>query len=520
MKTKAMFHTSRTSSRGSTLVVSLVLVFVAVTTVAAVTSHTISVHKLNDRTIAREKATMVAEAGLHRLKTYLAQPSRIPDNMGRVKTMLTAYKAMEEEYVDEEQGRHSLTPAYITSSDRVFVSSSRNLNTDLVSRNGASVIDLRITAPVSGLYAPAGTEFTLVSTGEYETQRGELATRTVYMHTALRPETPLTVPAGILSGAGVSGNGHFNLHWGEAWSRGPLHLLYGYKAVKDRPDLWDVTGGNNQVTRDDDKWVSYMTSDYIYDSGSTILKNDASVQDVFDYYVDAPDPAFDDMLYQQDPMIDGTLLSTLIDETLAKFNTINDPLTGYEYWKNTAIARDTYYQVREDGVYSASGVKIYDSASDAMEAYRARDDVYVAFFDTTDGNPPVTDGSESNWSDVRFTGAIDTCSRGLLYVAGDMYLGGSGTPPAITVEDPDDVANGVEGTTTLNVFHDGVIWTAGDYTYQGNGVCYGAVLCEGDYDAGGDPAVYYNAALKDGDPQELSDEVQVLATYFEGINVE
>ncbi len=79
--------------------------------------------------------------------------------------------------------------------------------------------------------------------------------------------------------------------------------------------------------------------------------------------------------------------------------------------------------------------------------------------------------------------------------------------------DPDDAAH------SENLFHDGVIFTYGNFNYQGNGIIYGSVITNGSYDSGGDPAIWYNAALAAGDPQPVSSRVRVRSVYIpSGLN--
>jgi hypothetical protein len=103
----------------------------------------------------------------------------------------------------------------------------------------------------------------------------------------------------------------------------------------------------------------------------------------------------------------------------------------------------------------------------------------------------------------------------VLYVAGHLAVGGSGTPPLAPIANPDEVEGGLPGSTQIPVFHDGVIYTRGNFNYQGNGRIYGSVVTGGDYQAGGNPFVYYNAGLKSSDPQPLSTRARIMATVLE-----
>jgi len=143
----------------------------------------------------------------------------------------------------------------------------------------------------------------------------------------------------------------------------------------------------------------------------------------------------------------------------------------------------------------------------AMEYYRSLPDVYVAFFDTLDGLPPKAD--KSNWLSLKFNGSISACTKGLLYFCGNMNI--TGLPaPSIPIKNPDEVDGNLPASTTQRVFHNGIVFTWGDFTSTGNSVIYGSAIVNGKYDCGGTPNLYYNKALANGEPQPVSSKTNIL----------
>ncbi|MCX7017346.1 MAG: hypothetical protein NTW86_33080, partial [Candidatus Sumerlaeota bacterium] len=278
-----MMAIRRDSRRGSILLISLF--FVAMASVAAIGAlgYVGSMHRMDERIIAREKALSAAEAGVYRLLSYFNQSTTIPSSCA-------TNRALIESYFD------GMDPSAIVASGMTFINAASNLNPDLIALDRAKVARLTVSGPRTN--AVAGTAFTFTSVASCSLPFAGTVERTVLMDVAFDMASRLIVPAGLVSGGAIASHGHFNLHWGEAWTKGTLALDFSYKSVRDHPEQWDYTGGNNQVNAGSDSWVGYRTTDYIMDKDGTKLVNDAAVNDVGARNVNL-DPKYLTILYQQ-----------------------------------------------------------------------------------------------------------------------------------------------------------------------------------------------------------------------------
>jgi len=519
----------RKSSRGSALLLSLILVLLASVSAVALALYVNATHRNNQRVIALEKASAAAEGGLHQTLHYFNKSGDIPSAQSSYATLIDSYFA------------NGLDPAPIRSANMTFIDAASGVNADLIDYGKSRVTNLKVLSPRTG--AATGTVFTFSSTATADTGLGSTVQRTALMDVAFDPSPRLVLPAAVIAGGSVSSNGHFNVHWGEAWAKNNAYLDLNRGNSKTAPvdQHYKIQADNNQSKASNDNWVVYRTAGYMMDSGGTKLVNNAAVNDVVvkpdgvNYW--CTDNSRDGyirnghgILYQmEDVAHPADPLSAKIDATIDAFAATGNPNTGYEYWKQSAIRRDTYFRADASGaVLNGSGQRLYISnnvlntagtgsaltLSSAMDYYRwvcenQSADAYVVFFDTKDGNPPVTDGTKSNWNNISFTGSISNRSKGVFYVNGDLDIGGSGQPPSVTVKKPDD------STASLNVFHDGVVFTFGNYSYQGNPNIYGAIVCKGNYNGGGTPSIYYNIRLAIGDPQPLSTRARILGILIQ-----
>jgi len=517
--------------RGSTIIIVIAIVFIVSFSIAAILSYVRDIHRLTERSVAREKSIMTAEAGNYQLLHYFSYPGDLDaigqsGNGSKIRNFFIYYDTFKATHPDPWTAARN---AAFGTTDPLMQVIDQNTTSTKIEMNDGKVINLKITLP-----AHPDALFTFESKAIASTTQGGLTERTAYMDVGLPHELPLISPAGIIAANMMGVNGHFNLAWGEGWGLGDISMKINRGNWTGAPPWgWEAKSDNNQGV---DEWTKYRSTGYLRnDNNTTNLVNSNTINDISLWEKpggkDYSEKLFqwEDLHHSDDP------LSDKINDTLDKFRTLGNPDIGYEFWKDIAIRRDTYFRVAANGnVYDAQGRQLYISsgvlntngvgspltATSAMEYYRSLSDVFVAFFDTKDGNPPALDGS--NWADIKFTGSISTCSRGLLYVAGSLDVGGSGTPPSFHVRDPNEVAAGIDtedSSHTLNLFHDGVIFTYGNFSYQGNGRIYGSIITNGSYEAGGDPAIYYNAALASGEPQPISSRLPVLrVTIPSGLN--
>lgn len=494
----------RTGQRGSLLAITLVLTLIAAFSAASIVRYARDMHKLNERAIASEKATLTAEAGVYQALHYLHNPDDMPGSLSSAAAAIAAGTPETLATGSDETGGTAL------------IDRDASLNPDLVgfTEDGADspisrVRDLRILAPNATIdgyaAAPLGTEMRIYCVADATTTTNDTVDRTVVYDVAYTPGDPedppsIAAPAGLVAGVTAGANGHFNLHWGPAWSRGNISLKLNKKGDKNGLG-WSSTG-DNTINRGStgEEWVTYESATgFVCDKGGTPIINDANIYEPGDY--NNPGDYLNTLYQQVDlhtPAGEQTL-SQKIDATLAQFTALNDPEQGYHYLKDIAMNRDTYFRVAPNGkVYNASNIEIFPSAAAAMEHYRDVSDAgnsFVAFFDTTNGQPPAND--RSNWVNLSFSGSIEKRSQGLLYICGSFNT--TGLPaPTVTIKNPDEVDDGLPGSESTRVYHEGIMFCWGDYRNTGNSVIYGSVMVNGTYDGGGNPNIYYNKALASG----------------------
>lgn len=527
-----MFKRSRykKSNYGGVIILALAFVMITAVSMFYLFSYVHSINRINEYNIAREKAAMAAEAGVLRLIHYFnpsnwndlaGAPDGDPDgNAAKIEAFWDAFKNLPTSDTDKGLAARDLVWGNPAPDETLMTIVDGDFNDNLIVFGPSRVVELKVKAPRTD--APAGTVMTFYSRAGCRLKNGDMVYRTAIMDVNFAQGVRITVPGGIVSGGTVGANGHFNLHWGEAWAKGEIQLKLNRKYTnKNQPPWnWRPQSDNNQVGADTDQWVKFITANgFIKDDNGDIIVDDSNISNVGALSTNLE--KYGNILYQfmdrLTPPGEQTL-SQKIDAVIEQYAKLNDPSKGYLYWKQTAIQRDTYFRVAADGkVYDAYGNYRFASATAAMDYYRSLPNVYVAFFDTKDGNPPNAyppSDNRSNWADITFTGSLANCSKGLLYVAGNLKIGGSGRPPAIKILNPTEIENNVpreSASTTAEVFHDGVIFTYGDFEYQGNPIIYGAVVTRGKYDCGGTPNVYYNARLKTGEPQTLSTPVRIVS---------
>jgi hypothetical protein len=500
------------NDRASIFVAALLIVLIGSISAAALVGYAYSLHRVNERAIAMERSIATAEAGLHQLIHYFWYPEDIPSNRGGHRVTIEAFI--------ESDGESGIP------GDMRFISEGIGLNESLIELDNSKVTFLGVQVAPDPLPAdwPVGTEFLFRSQAEATTNNGAVVQRGADMYVRFETAPIMASPAAVITGGGVGANGQFNMHWGEAWAKGEIKLAVNRKLNPGPPD-WDYLGGNNQVNASNDDWAAYRTASYIADVGGDILSNDATVHNVGDYCVAGSAADYQNILYQLEdaftPAGDETLTQK-IDTCIEQFSSVD----SYNEWKSAAINRGTYFQEDAGGaIRDGNGSQLYITAAGqlstsaagntplsatlAMDYYRTLSSTFVCFFDTKDGQYPVDDGSKSNWADTRLTGSMANKTTALLYVAGDFYIGGSGVPPAVDCKDPD------EGLESLNVFHDGVIYTAGDFEYAGNPVVYGSIVCGGNFECGGTPNIYYNAFLENTDPYNIAANTRILRTVLD-----
>lgn len=508
------------NQRGSILIIALIIVVILSFSIISITRHTYSIHRINQRTIALEKAAATAEAGLYKIIWFFNHASPEPEdswegiddpeyNKATIYSFMTLFRSTDPPNALEARNQIFGTDLAAGQTLMTFIDKDESLNENLIRFGNSRVIKLWVTAPRAE--AEEGTIFTFWSTAETELPNGATVRRTALMDVNFRPDLLLRVPCGIVSGGAVAANGQLNLHWGEAWAKDGGILVPFNTTIGVPPSYsWMVLGGLNYFGID--QWTKYKVArDYIRNQNDEIIVNDPTKVEIgslcSNYYDELNGILY--QFYDNQTEEGEKTLTEKINEVLDKFAKLDDPNTGYEFWKSVAIRRGTYFQaVGKKTVRDLDGNEY--SLDSVLDRFRERENEFLIFFDTTDGNPPREDGS--NWANLEISGKIEKCTRGLFYVAGHLTVRGL-PAPTIPIRNPAEIENDIDpeaAETQERVFHDGVIFTYGNYTNTGNPVVYGSVVCRGLYNCGGTPNLYYNAAFKDGEYYQISNPVLIL----------
>lgn len=372
----------------------------------------------------------------------------------------------------------------------------------------ARIVGLRILPPQSG--DPEGTvaqviceTVTVAALGPHKktledgTVVGDEKTAVCQVHVWLQDNrvSDVKIPAAIMSKAGVATNGQFNVHWGEVWSEGDI----------DFPN-----SSHLGPTQSEDEWYVARATDHIRIGGdyadgrdkqgtsSTAIPSTAG-----NYYV----PYLQDAEFQANSGKFGNRENML--QHVGKL-----PWPDYDYKTMKALALERGFLIfRPAGngllalntpsgtveksfedwfdhkIVTLSGADV-ELESISPEDIDPDDFPPLYFIDTTDGKPPMDDGS--NMMDVQLAGG-SSFFHGLFFCALDFSFKGSGNPPSIPNAERPDLAT----ESISKCFWQGLLYTYGTYSDSGSGRLYGAIFAENGYGAGGCPEVYYDWRLSD-----------------------
>jgi hypothetical protein len=318
------------------------------------------------------------------------------------------------------------------------------------------------------------------------------------------------IPAAVISHVDGGSNGQMNVHWGEAWTRADLEV-----------------NNMSNITTTSDPWTNFRTEDFFMKSNGKYATGYGGGGGFSDSPLVPADPNYNQPWLGYDA--DHTNVFQQWDFTQqfadAGITGWDDLHLDYSTWKLAAQSRGNYYSTDSSGnIYRGSvqnpstlvsdfGGEIDQSSAVSVDTgtpgSQTLPEPLIIFVDTTDGNPPAADGS--NHCDISITGGGGDFTRGLLYICGDFYSGGAGSPPQVWIQDPELIeSGGASGSQHLeSTRFMGLIYTSGSYTQQGNPITYGAVLAEEGFGTGGTPDIWYDARLKTGLPFAFNSEVSV-----------
>ena len=351
------------------------------------------------------------------------------------------------------------------------------------------------------------------------------------------PAFAIVSPGGLLSRATVEYNGNFNIYWGEVWARDNVFLASNWEQKMPRldPKAKDFQTKGNTVY---DTWFRFRTTEF-FRFGS--LYANGAAADGSGYTAAAPITGTPNFTVPYDP-------STLVKPATGKSafedfgnmlqkQQLQFPEYSYSEWKNFVTANNFRYFYSDPsngtlwGVDSDPGSPSFNSLvertyddwlgiSPSDPDYKTPNQM-VTFIDSI----PVDDGGNFGPRDPA-TGApvinsvfyprnpqLDTAarmatlklsgrglhSRGAIFLAAHLDTTGQGNPPRWQ-DVPDVVMPNFQQPigVSMNIFHNGFLYTWGRFEGSGNRTVYGSIYAERGYGSSGSPNVYYNIRMADG----------------------
>ncbi|MBN1478574.1 hypothetical protein JXA47_17610, partial [Candidatus Sumerlaeota bacterium] len=209
--------------RGITLLISLIVIGIVSVSIISMLGFSMHESRMTQLRIERERVYYAAEAGVDQVVHWFNYPGDYTDD-----TTLFTKDADSESYYTSADGDPPYTINVFENrissggleligdgnNEDLIVFTNEPINTDETAR----VSNLVLTLPEAG----DPPQSILVVNSRAVNERG--VSRTVRAILRASPPFPMEIPAAIISHAMATSNGQFNVHWGEAWSKGDLTL--------------------------------------------------------------------------------------------------------------------------------------------------------------------------------------------------------------------------------------------------------------------------------------------------------
>lgn len=335
--------------------------------------------------------------------------------------------------------------------------------------------------PIDPVNDPASVQtsfFKIVSLG----QAANGVQREVTGYARLTPVLDIQLPAPLISLSTAAMQGNAKVHWGEAWSKTNF-------SVPPRNDM-------AYITSTPDTLVKYRTEAAFVDWNSWQW----STTNTSRLYTNFMDQSIDATLGRRPglfPSGQGTWKDVFFQNVPTGVLDWPDFASQYESFKEIALQNNRYYTTNSSGQILKNGEVVDFYSTFSPQPYDPYAPIDLAFIDTTDGNPPASDGSNLATISISGNNPYDR-AKGFFYINANFKVTGVGNSPALTVLNP--LTNQLETLDGNNedIFLEGVIYTAGTLGMAGNAGVFGALVAEKGFDVTGTPNVYYNSDLADG----------------------
>ena len=437
------------SRRGSILISSVILMTILSFSLVTFLMYEISVGRINERKREQLRAFFIAEAGVHKVVHWFNHPEDyLPDQ-----NQFAPFESTESYYDESDLTRFEniLTiPEYMLP----------EINDE---RDDAFGKVVEITIYPSEATDPVPSLCKIKSVGE--TLDGNRKTSIMFVEAS--PNINAKSPGAVVSGAGAAWGGQFNVHWGEIWSETDVHL----------PNL-----AQTEKAFRADEWLKLRTE------GTVFLDNGN--------YADGTQQGSTEPLQPEDPNYYQPWQPPDVLSDIYQHQEIDMPSYSYERFKKFAQRNGRYYTTDHDANIYRDGVedeahKITNFYDEFDVADPVNDPYEFVFIDTTDGNPPADDGS--NLTTLNLSGDSPH-TKGVLFIAANVYLGGSGSPPNV----PNALDPNLNTVELTKVRHQGLFYVSGTLEQSGENTIYGSVISGEGFGSGGCPQVYYDFRIEDG----------------------
>ncbi len=523
-------------SKGLALVGALIILVVASAAVMAIMGYAKAMNDLTTKKITLEQTFAIAESGIHQAIHWFNSPSESPSPT-TIQYLIDTYGIDDSPF---EQA--SVTNIPPTDADLMTL-----IHNPYGSGSSYGIFDeghiklLEVKGPRPG--APADTVYTLYSTGVSTDGQTE---QTIVADVLISKFSGVVIPAPIVAGMSVGANGQFNLHWGDAWALGDIEVPGKIAGNSFSFNKFFPTTSTDPLAR-------IFTTGMIYGNDGALIAPAAppGVPVPPQSVAESPllgsyDPEYDNMFQLWDrtseatdrlniPDAEGNYPDPLVD-------VVDDLLTDLEYdlWKELALERGQYYRPDSSGefydyedypLYIDNVTKEITRASETDGATNKRVTIHalslypktgdfddatlpadIIFIDTIDGNTPYDNGGgDTNLCDLTLTGGSTTAdffyTKGVLYICGDLYIGGlgPGSTPELSLTNPN---TGIP--EPVNIWHNGLVLAERNFVNQGTAATFGSIVARGSFHGGGSPDVYYNVLLKSGMAFPFASRISIL----------
>lgn len=447
----------RRPRRGSSLVITLVMLTVITLGLLWSTDTVMSQERLGQRKHSLSRAYYAAEAGVAQVLHWGNFPEDYTLDTSLFEASGSDYPALE---AAVSGNGYTITGADLASLGVGELRSQHDYDV-------AEIVEIELLGPDAG--DPVSCLFKVRSVG----RSADGIERTVLAYLDVNPITggpSVALPAALISFNTAGAKGNARIHWGESWAKNTFDML-------NKSQMKYLDPGRS----DHDPWAIYRSEANIdFPSNWKWGKN----KDLYDPDREQPGLApasgdYADAFFQYQP--EGALAWPEFD---------------YDAFKDHAMANGRYYSTDSAGNIYRDGIEDAAHRVDFKTEFELDDRESAPFdfifIDTIDGQPPAED--DSNLASIRFSGNSEGL-KGVFWIGANFKVSGVGNPPSLVGTDPDGNMESLK-----KIFFHGVLYAAGTLEMTGNAGVYGSVVTQRGFTGSGTPDIYYDAALADGIP--------------------